>query len=172
MPAYELSFDVVGISDVQEERIQRRFDIIVLERYGRRRVTMLVPGVDVAVAFDAARAELDSAGVQEYDFAPDYATRAEVARRAGLSTQAVGQYVRGERGDGEFPMPALHVPAEVWVWGDVVPWLQRQGVALEPGVVHPTSGQVKALQYRAWSSPATQWRFAHELGEAVGSQAG
>ena len=56
---------------------------------------------------------------------PSYlVTISEIARRIGISRQAVSQLACGSRGDGTFPKPVIGVDdkSSLWRWKDVIQW--------------------------------------------------
>jgi hypothetical protein len=57
---------------------------------------------------------------------------AEIARRIGKTRQAVGYYVSGKRGRGQFPRPISDNSGEpLYSWADVADWLQASGMLPE-----------------------------------------
>lgn len=66
----------------------------------------------------------------------DLVNQAEIARRIGRPRQAVHQFLRGERGPGQFPPPVCHISAEspLWSWCEVAAWL-RQNDMIPEGVL-------------------------------------
>jgi hypothetical protein len=57
----------------------------------------------------------------------DWLTAAEIAERTGRSRQNISQLIRGERGPGGFPVPAVRRDARnpLWSWEDVWAWFAR-----------------------------------------------
>lgn len=55
----------------------------------------------------------------------DLVTKADIARRANVSRQRVGQYIAGQRGPGGFPPPECHLTDDkpLWSWCEVSHWL-------------------------------------------------
>jgi len=55
----------------------------------------------------------------------DLVTKADIARRADVSRQRVGQYIAGQRGPGGFPPPECHLVDDkpLWSWCEVSHWL-------------------------------------------------
>lgn len=64
-------------------------------------------------------------------------TQAEIARRMGISRQAVGQLIARCRGPGGFPPPVCHVreATPLWAWCDVAYWL-RDTNRIRPEQLH------------------------------------
>lgn len=149
MTSYELTFAVPSFTDDQLDKLTAMCDAIGSEGHGRTEIAMLVDAADAHDAYTTARRVLGTVGIEPTDFIPDFVTRAEIAHRAGVSTQAVGQWVRGERGHG-FPMAAFNTPGEIWHWGDVIAWLRARGIAVDDDVAHPTRAEAEAMQFRTW----------------------
>lgn len=157
MPAFEIPFEVTSFTDDQVVEVQKQMDVIASEGHGRCTMTILVEASDVAGAFQLARAALHRAGVTINRLAPDFVNRAEIARRARVSTQAVGQYVRGERRSTfTFPTPAGHAPEPIWIWGDVAAWLQDQRIIEPDDVRELTQEDFDHLQYRLRNDDRTE----------------
>ena len=105
----------------------------------------------VYLDFDREAATLDSAitsalsdlfsvdGVRVSHVGPeDLVTPAEVARRAGVSREAVRLWVSGSRGPGGFPVPIAGVDKQtrVWRWASVADWLIQNSLgALDVGAL-------------------------------------
>lgn len=146
---YVLTFEVASASDDQLDQIESHFDVISSEGHGAPEITALVEAADAPNAFQAARRAIGEAGVRIVRFLPDLVTRAEIARRAGLTTQAVGNYVRGDRRD-HFPEPYLHVPDSVWLWSEVLEWFRARCREIQDAGHYPTRLEAEAFTFKIW----------------------
>jgi hypothetical protein len=60
----------------------------------------------------------------------DLVSRQDIADRVGMSRQAVGNWVRGERQNSQpFPAPVTLASGGLWLWTSVVRWIEAMGVA-------------------------------------------
>ena len=66
----------------------------------------------------------------------DLASRNDIAERLGVTRQAVGNWVRGDRGSG-FPPPYNDVCGGIWLRGDIVRWAEAHGAHDAMGVGFP-----------------------------------
>ena len=80
-----------------------------------------------------------------------------IARRLGRTRQSVAQLVKGQRGPGGFPPPAVWVDgaARLWRWSDVAEWLS---VAVE----HPPEIDRRAAEFLAMLNGELQARRHRE----------
>ena len=84
-------------------------------------------------------AQLVAAGVRTHRPHPEQVSRQDIADRAGVTRQAVGQWVRGVRQAATpFPIPYNSVAGGIWFWGDALDWLRRQGYSQATGLRYPT----------------------------------
>lgn len=128
---FELIFvtpDVAGPGDPRIAQVERHLDVVVESHSGLTLATVTAEGIDaVAAALDAA-AVLTACGLPPVRSYPDLVTRQDIADRAEVTRQAVGNWVRGERVQSDpFPTPTHLVGGGVWMWGEVVAWLRRRG---------------------------------------------
>lgn len=146
---YALNFEVSPVSDAQLDNIDSHFDTVLAEGHGTPELTVLVEASSASAAFQFARRTIGDAGVKIKRYLPDFVTRAEIASRSGLTTQAVGNYARGQRGRS-FPDPYFHVPNAVWAWGDVLSWLRAQGVEVNDDAYYPNRAETEAFMFKVW----------------------
>jgi hypothetical protein len=69
-------------------------------------------------------------------------TLLDIAKRAGVSREAVRLWAAGHRGAGSFPKPVLVTTGgeSLWDWAQVAPWIeQHQGRASFDFIYHPTA---------------------------------
>ncbi|WP_255789208.1 helix-turn-helix transcriptional regulator [Mycobacteroides abscessus] len=115
------------LADPADERIDHATEFVpnlVVSTDGDLTVaTALVHGVDAIEAGVEAAKALETSGIRVLRTYQDLVTRQDVADRLGVTRQAVGNWVRGERHDDTpFPSPVSRVAGGVWLWGDVVAW--------------------------------------------------
>lgn len=126
---FELIFvtpDLSGPGDPRIEQIENHLDVVVESHSGLTLTTVTVEGADAISAALNAAAVLTGCGLTPTRSYPDLVTRQDIADRAEVSRQAVGNWVRGERQQSDpFPVPANLVGGGVWLWGDVVAWLRN-----------------------------------------------
>ncbi|MFC8528401.1 hypothetical protein [Nocardia sp. NPDC057227] len=128
---FELIFEVPEVSgpgDPRIEQVEEHLDIVVQSHSGLTLATVTADGAEVLAAALNAAHILAVCGLRPVRSHPDLVTRQDIAERAEVTRQAVGNWVRGERlRTDPFPVPANLVGGGVWLWGDVVAWLRRQG---------------------------------------------
>jgi len=137
---FELAFEVADPSESALEQVEDAYDC-VLSTHGRSALlTLLVPGESALAAARDAIAALSPAGITIERLVDDLVTRADIAARAEVTTQAVGLWVRGER-NREVPFPEPYVYAgsvTLWLWGEVVDFLRTVGLSIDAGVHYPS----------------------------------
>lgn len=139
MPTYELSFEIEPASDAVEERLVSELDAIVAVHSGVTTVTLEFGGDDYVIAARAAANALREVGAEVVRVVADLVTRRDIATRLGVTPQAVGLWVRGERhGDGVFPAPYVTGSVVLWLWGEVAEYCRALGVCVDDGVSFPT----------------------------------
>lgn len=126
---FELIFVIPDVSGPGDERIaaaEEHLDIVVESHSGLTLATVTAEGADSVAAALAAAAVLSACGLPPVRSYPDLVTRQDIADRAEVSRQAVGNWVRGERIQSDpFPAPVNFVGGGAWLWGDVAAWLRR-----------------------------------------------
>lgn len=135
MAQFELIFVIPDVTDPADSRIakaEEQLDIVVEAHSGLALATVTADGVDAVDAATNAAAILEACGLCPVRSHPDLVTRQDIADRAEVSRQAVGNWVRGDRIRSDpFPAPTNLVGGGVWLWGDVVEWLRRHGHEIE-----------------------------------------
>ncbi len=136
---FELQFELEPIPEDVEDAIAGAFDCLIASHSGVTTVTLSAQGPTcVAAALDAADA-LRRLGAHPVRLVDDVVSRGEIARRAGVTPQAVGQWIRGERHAGSpFPPPYVLAGGGLWLWGEVVAALAQRGVVVDAGVRYPS----------------------------------
>jgi len=138
MTEFELIFETAEISDDQESAIYAEFDAAISQHSGVTLVTVTAQGVSALDASLDAVARIRRLGVSPVRLYEDLVTRATIAERAGVTPQAVGHWIRGERHAAEpFPVPFNVAAGGIWLWGDVNEWLRRTAPNLADTMSYP-----------------------------------
>lgn len=126
---YELSFVIPSLSGLDDPRLREAevsLDAVVGTHSGLTLVTVTAEGNDAVSAGLSAAALLTACGLVPTRTQPDLVSRQDIADRAQVTRQAVGNWARGERHSSDrFPTPVHLVGGGLWLWGDVVAWLRR-----------------------------------------------
>lgn len=140
MTAYELIFvlDEVGeLGDPRVDAVEAELDAL-FERHGD--LCLATISAEAASAYSAAVEgvrHLVAAGFAVRRSYPDLVNRAEVAERLGVTRQAVGNWIRGERQSAVVFPSAVHLAAGgLWLWGDVIDWCRASGCEITDGDLH------------------------------------
>lgn len=132
---FELIFvipEVSGPGDARIAEVEEHLDIVVESHSGLTLATVTSEGADALTAALGAAAVLTSCGLTVMRSYPDLVTRQDVADRAEVSRQAVGNWVRGDRMQSDpFPAPVNLAGGGAWLWGDVVAWLRRHDYEID-----------------------------------------
>jgi hypothetical protein len=174
LDTYELIFETSELAEDVEDAIYEAFDALVSQRGRDSFVTLSAEGESAFEAAAAAIAGLQALGAEVRRMTEDLVTRANIAERAGVTTQAVGLWVRNERHQEDpFPAPYNHVAGGVWLWSEVNDWLAR-GHGAADGLRHPSRddyAQVNAAlaqsRHAVPVSVGTWGVMAHLLGSAA-----
>lgn len=143
--AYEITFVVEPLDeDAADNLLDELPDAFVASHGQITTVDLQVAAVSGPVAAKMARKALVEAGAVPVRLDLGLVDRAAIAVRAGVTQQAVGAWVRGERGHGSpFPRPVTTAGATpAWSWAEVADWLVERGV-IEPGPVYLTFDQIQ-----------------------------
>lgn len=126
---YELTFEVNGMNETVDVALSTDFDVMVgIDHHGMEFVTATIEADSAAEAARSLVASLHSLGVTVYRLREDLVTRKDIAERAGVTPQAVGHWIRGDRAVGAtFPAPYNPVAGGVYLWGEVNSWLRENG---------------------------------------------
>jgi biotin operon repressor len=138
MKNYELTFHVAEVPDQVADRLLDRFDCVIGEDHGGQQyITITAEGKDCFAAAQAMTTQLHTMGMIVHRLQEDLANRNEIAERLGVTRQAVGNWVRRQRGDG-FPIPSNDVAGGVWLWGEVARWAEGHNSYDTNGMSYPT----------------------------------
>ncbi|WP_157601562.1 hypothetical protein [Saccharomonospora halophila] len=171
----ELIFEVDELSEHAIETIYERHDALVEDHKSITLLTVTAPGSTPLAAAKAVIKDLESsAGVTVARCYEDLVSRHDIADRCGVTTQAVGNWIRGDRkGLHRFPAPFNHVSGGVWLWGEVNDWLRRSGFSADE-IQHPCredyaliNREIRELRAHAVSveislDPPSQCRDLHQ----------
>lgn len=154
MDTFEMIFMTSELGDASDPRTEfllDAFDGVVSTHSGLTLAALSCPGRSAFDAAVRAVAELDSHGIAVRRLHEDLVTRAEIARRAGVTPQNVGQWIRGERHSG-FPAPHNAAAGGLWLWHDVNAWLETIGRG--DGMRHPAAHECARINgYLATTRP-------------------
>lgn len=146
MTEFEVTFAVAAITSLDDARVpalEEELGAFVSVIGDVAEVTVPCVGVGAATAGREAIATLRRLGVHPERTVPDVVSPAEIARRAGVTRQAVSSWVRA----GEFPRPYLTGDRGLWLWGEVKPWLNARGHALDDELSYPDRDDHTILDY-------------------------
>ena len=102
-------------------------DALVVERAGVFVLAFDREASNLETAIASARADVARAGMVTRRVGPDPLVNAsDIANRAGVTRQAVSNYVAGKRGKS-FPRPVARVETDspLWSWLEVVQWFRQ-----------------------------------------------
>lgn len=136
---YEICFEVRPMTEDVEDAVARAFDCLIATHSGVTTVTLSAPGPDCVAAATTAIEGLRAAGAQPVRLVDDLVGRSEIARRASITPQAVGLWIRGERhATPRFPAPFILAGGGLWLWGEVVDALAVRDKVIQDGVRYPS----------------------------------
>ncbi|PSR66842.1 XRE family transcriptional regulator [Nocardia sp. MDA0666] len=130
---FEIAF-VIETVEADDPRIDRAMEALPGTTIsGALGLTIATTLVDAHSAIEAglhAAKELAAADLAPLRTYPDLVSRQDIADRVGMSRQAVGNWVRGERHNAKpFPVPVTLVAGGAWLWASVVRWIEETGAA-------------------------------------------
>jgi hypothetical protein len=146
MATYELSFELPAITDEVEDLLADQLDGLVAGHSGVITVTVLRDGDTCLQAALSALEDLRGVGANPERMVDDLVSRREIARRAGVTPQAVGNWIRGDRQTYKpFPKPFVLSSSELWLWGEVVDALGTRGIDTDSGVSFPSRRDIQLV---------------------------
>ncbi|MFC6011796.1 hypothetical protein [Nocardia lasii] len=120
---------IVDAFDPKIELVEAERDCVVERHGGLTLITVTVAGPAAFAAGVEAVRVLKAAGIAVIRTYADLVTRQDIADRAQVTRQAVGNWVRGERsGSQPFPAPTNLAAGGLWLWRDVNEWLAARGL--------------------------------------------
>ncbi len=135
--AYHFTLQLVGLTELSDDQLNALFeagcdDASFGEEGGALIVDFDRHAPSFAEAVDSARRQLERtipdlrvARILEED--DELVTASEVARRAGLSREAIRLLATGARGPRTFPRPRATLGRQrLWHWPDVAAWFARE----------------------------------------------
>lgn len=149
MSEYTFTYIVSGLDAHDEDFADRLFeagcsDATIMLVNGLVAVCFARDAESYAHAVVSAHNELITTGGRIERFEPDFlVSKAEIAKRAGLTRAAIGHYVSGERGKA-FPPPLARVMSSspLWDWVEVSAWLHEKGDVSREEVVNARISRV------------------------------
>lgn len=138
---FEWSFVLPDVEDLADPRLDRLAEVAdaVCETHSHLTVaTLLTAGTTAMEAGTTAAGVLMACDLKPTRSHPDLVTIPEIAERAGVTRQAVANWVKGLRHGESFPPPANFVNGGVWLWHDVDRWLKEYATDVSDGVSYPT----------------------------------
>ena len=144
--SYELTLELAPITDDLEDAIADAFECVIASHSDVTTVTLTAEGRTCVAAALAALEELRLLGADVRRLVDDLVGRREIARRAGVTPQAVGLWVRGERhADVAFPSPFVLAGGGLWLWGEVLPALASRGISLGDDIGYPSRHDAQVI---------------------------
>lgn len=168
MATYELVFELPPIDEKQEDAIYDRFDALISSHAGSVLLTVSADGPTCGSVVQAVVHWLQRHDITPRRLYEDLVTRGEIAERADVTPQAVGNWVRADRRESRpFPEPYNHAAGGLWLWAEVNEWLRH--LRKDDGMEHPNRrdyARVNSWLYERWgnwravstSSPSVRWR--------------
>ena len=156
MPRSEYQFTLIlsGIDALTDEVLDRLYeagcdDALIGSRDGVvfADFSRVAPSLTEAVLSAARDLKRAKVGAQVVHVEPDdIVTMAEIARRLGVSREAVRKWVTGVVGPGRFPPPFGRVrqKSPLWRWTDVLTWYRTEAHFTRPGGDDQTTTHTKA----------------------------
>lgn len=143
MAVYEFAFATDDLQGPDDERLasvaKSCRDATAYAHGGMTVVAVAIEGSSASSAGVQAARLLIASGLSPKRTVPDLVDRREISERADVRRQTVGNWVRGDRmANTPFPTPYVMVSGELWLWGDVVPWLSKNG-HFNDSVEYPTA---------------------------------
>ncbi|MDO5286498.1 MAG: hypothetical protein Q4G45_06695 [Actinomycetia bacterium] len=133
----ELMLDIDPVDEGLEDAIVSTWDALVATHGESTVLTITAEGFSVESAARSIVAELEEAGARVRRLLEDLVTRSTIASRTGVTPQAVGLWVRGERQRTAFPAPYNPATGGLWLWGEVNQWLAANGKPADD-IVYPS----------------------------------
>lgn len=146
MRDFELTFEVPTLTEAVEDAIAEALDAVIATHAYVTTVTVVVAASDCVEAAQEAIATLRQLGAPPARLVDDLVTRGQIAERAGVTRQAVGLWIRGERRtDLPFPKPFVLTGGGLWLWGEVAEVLTARGDIEAEGVEYPTRREAQMI---------------------------
>lgn len=138
MTHFELTFHIRELPAALVDDLLDEYDCITGgDHGGRDLITLTASGSSCVGAAKDAMMRLIAQGLSVERMQEDLASRVEIAERLGVTRQAVGNWVRGDRVEG-FPARFNEVAGGVWLWCDVARWAVAHHRFEADGIEWPT----------------------------------
>lgn len=124
MTEHLVRFDVAPVDETTESRLLADGRFALSTRAGKHAVEADGHSSSAVEVAKSLALDLMSLGVEVREALPELVTMADIARRAGVSKQAVSKWVSGDI----FPRPWNSTDTMLlWDWADVNAWLRGRG---------------------------------------------
>lgn len=128
MTDYLVRFDVTSVGEATESRLLEDGRFSVSTRAGKWTVEAEDSGHSAVEVAKRLATELLVLGVQVREALPELVTMADIARRAGVSKQAVSNWANRDVNGDHFPRPWNSTDTTlIWDWCYVNEWLRSRG---------------------------------------------
>ncbi len=135
MTEHEFELIVDGVDLAREEVVVHMYDAglsdaTISSRGGRVTITVARKAPTFADALLSAIREAESVpGVRVVRVAPnELLNAADIAHRTGRTRSSITMLISGQRGGGDFPVPAVHHSGgnPLWRWSEVESWFAKR----------------------------------------------
>jgi len=135
MTTHEFTIIASGLNPEADDFMDRFFeagcsDATIAYQRGRIIIEFAREADNFSHAIVTAFEDVQKAGAKVEGFEPDYLVNlSDIAERCQMSRSAISLYVKGERGEHDFPAPVARVTSDspLWDWVDVSRWLHAKG---------------------------------------------
>lgn len=138
---FEWTFEIAEQPTAEQlEFAEETFDGIVSIQDGLAHMSIAASGSNAESAAMSAVDLLREQGIHPLGVVWDLVNRSGIAERAGVTRQAVSNWVTGRRNPVQtsFPNALSSTAGGIWVWGEILPWLRDADVDVEFDVDAPT----------------------------------
>ena len=143
---FEWMFELETLTDELEDQLMDELDGACTTESGVHRVVLVVGGSSAQEAGMSSLTALRASGARVVRAIEDLVTRGEIARRADVTAQSVGNWLRGDRQASVVPpVPYVTAGVELWLWSEVKQWLAGLGISVDAGVNYPARTDYLAI---------------------------
>lgn len=101
---------------------------------------------------------LRGCGIRVRRLYEDLVTRAAIASRTGMTRQAVGNWIRGDRKAATpFPEPYQLAGGGLWLWGEVSAWIGEEEIAYPTRRDYPAVNSIIDREPDGFEKVAIGW---------------
>lgn len=124
MPQYELVLEIAPLTEDAEDALMSELDCTIGGHGNTSLLTVTAQGPTAESALRHLVHGLDAHGITVRRMVEDLVDRKAIAMRAGVTRQAAGLWIRGDRHQHTaFPEPYTLASGGLWLWGEVAAWL-------------------------------------------------